>query len=275
MMVAMSDLSLDHYLHRIGYAGERSNTLAVLAAVQRAHAQAIPFENLDPWLGRPLALDVPSLERKLVHQRRGGFCFEHNLLLAAALRALGFTVLELAARVRWNAPDDTPRPRTHMLLLVTIGVTRYLADVGFGGHTLTAPLRLDRRSPQTTPHGPARLNHADGLYTAQVEVHGEWRDLYRFDQQPQLHVDYEMACFYLCQHPQSMFRSTLVAARALPDGRLALRDRQLTFYGLDGRVESQELDSADALREVLAKRFGVQLEGVEGLDEAIAQRLFP
>ncbi|WP_217283570.1 arylamine N-acetyltransferase family protein [Pseudaquabacterium terrae] len=267
----MSDFSLDHYLHRIGYSGERTNTLPVLAALQRAHAQAIAFEDLDPWLGRPLSLDAASVERKLVHEGRGGFCFEQNLLFATALRALGFTVLDLAARVGWNLPENATRPRTHRVLLVTIGVTRYLADVGFGGHTLTAPLRLDRRSPQSTPHGPARVQYTDGLYTTQVEIGGEWRELYRFDLQPQLAVDYEMACWYVCHHPASIFRTQLIAARALPDGRLALRDRTLTFYGLDGRVDSQELGTAAELREALQKRFGLSLDGVDGLDAALAR----
>ena len=262
MTASSSSFDLDPYLYRIGFRGDRTNTLATLAAVQRGQATSIPFENLDPWLRRPVALDLESVQRKLVQEGRGGFCFEHNLLLGQALRAIGFTVQDLLARVRWNIPDDAPRPRTHMVLVVTIGVQRYLVDTGFGGHTLTGPLRLDRRSPQVTPHGPVRLQYADGLYTPLVEVQGEWRPLYSFDLQPQRAPDYEMACWYVCNHPASIFRTQLMAARPLADGRLALRGRDLTFYGLDGRVEAQTLPSPDAVCEVLATRFGIRLDGL-------------
>jgi N-hydroxyarylamine O-acetyltransferase len=253
---------LDAYLHRIGFSGERQNTLDTLAAVQRGQAMSIAFENIDPWLRRPVALDSASVQRKLVQDGRGGFCFEHNLLLGQALRALGFSVMDLAARVRWNVPDDQPRPRTHMLLVVTIGVQRYLVDSGFGGHTLTAPLRMDRRSPQMTPHGPVRLQHEGGLYTPQVQVQGEWRPLYTFDLQPQRAADYAMACWYLCNHPASIFRTQLMAARPLPDGRLALRHRDLSFHRLDGGVQTETLPSAEAVCEALATRFGIRLDGL-------------
>lgn len=145
-----AELDLDAYLHRIGYGGPRNTTLETLAAVHRAHVGAIAFENLDPWLGRPVALDIGAVQRKLVAQRRGGFCYEHNLLLGRALAALGFGVTELAARVRWNVPTEVTRPRTHMLLAVNVAAQRYIVDAGFGGHTITAPLRLDRRVPQRT-----------------------------------------------------------------------------------------------------------------------------
>ena len=261
-MTSSAAFDLDTYLYRIGYRGERHNSFDTLAGIQRAQAMAIPFENLDPWLRRPVALDIGSVHRKLVHGGRGGFCFEHNLLLGHALRALGFTVLDLAARVRWNIPDDQPRPRTHMVLVVTIGVQRYLVDTGFGGHTLTGPLRMDRRSPQVTPHGPVRLQYEGGLYTPQVEVQGEWRPLYSFDLQPQRAPDYEMACWYLCNHPSSIFRGQLMAARPLADGRLALRNRELTFYGLDGRVESETLPTPAAVCDALSLRFGIRLDGI-------------
>src|SRR5688572_5787925 len=97
-------LDLDAYFERIGHRGPRPATLDTLAAIHALHPAAIPFENLDPFLGRPVRLDLPSLERKLVDERRGGYCFEHNLLLAAVLRRLGFAVTGLAARVLWNQP---------------------------------------------------------------------------------------------------------------------------------------------------------------------------
>lgn len=269
----MTTFNLDAYLQRIGHAGPRTISLDTLSAVHHAHASSIAFENLDPLLGRPVRLDIDSLQRKLVTERRGGFCYEHNLLLGAALRTMGFTVVDLAARVRWNVPTDITRPRTHMLLAVNVAAQRVLVDAGFGGHTLTAPLRMDRRVPQRTPHGTMRLLYREGLYELQAEVGGpggsEWRALYCFDQQPQQTSDYEMACWYLCHHPESIFRTALVAARPVADGRIALRDHKFTRYRPGGEPEVRTLDNGAALRDVLQQQFGLRLDGIEGLDERL------
>lgn len=266
----MSASDLEPYLQRIGLAGPRPLSLDTLVAVHRAHAGAIAWETLDPWLGRPVELTLQALQRKLVQQRRGGYCYEQNLLLGAALRGLGFTVDNLAARVHWNIAPGVTRPRTHMLLAVNVAAQRYLVDAGFGGLTLTAPLRMDRRSPQRTPHGAMRLVRDEGLHVLEAEVSGPegpaWHALYSFDLQPQLQADYEMASWYQCHHPLSTFRSTLMAARPLPDGRLNLRDSQLTFHGLDGRKIVTHLASGAAMRQVLQDRFGITIGDIPGLD---------
>ena len=105
------------------------------------HPQAIPFENLDPLLKRPVKLDLASLQAKMVEAGRGGYCFEHNTLFANVLRELGFKVQEGTARVRWSVPQGVRTPRVHCLLFVEAEGDDYLVDVGFGGNVLTAPLR--------------------------------------------------------------------------------------------------------------------------------------
>jgi N-hydroxyarylamine O-acetyltransferase len=105
------DFDIETYLARIGYDGPRAADLATLRAIHRRHPAAIPFENLDPLLGRPVALDIEALQEKLVRGRRGGYCFEENALFAAALEALGFAVTRLAARVRWGRPPESPEAR--------------------------------------------------------------------------------------------------------------------------------------------------------------------
>lgn len=161
---------LDSYLARIGYAGDRSPTMATLRAIASRHPAAIPFENLDALLRRPIALDPVSLQQKLVASRRGGWCFEHNLLLGHALTALGFSVTGLAARVLWLAPPGPPRPRSHMLLRVDLPASgaapgrdgpasnAHLVDVGFGGLTLTGVLQFVPDLEQETPHETFRIS---------------------------------------------------------------------------------------------------------------------
>ena len=133
---------LDAYCARIGYSGDRAPTLTTLRALHLAHAQTIPFENLNPLLGLPTPLDPASLMRKLVHDRRGGYCFEQNLLFSHALKAIGFSIVQLTARVIWNQPDGAETMRSHMLLKVDLPEGPHIADVGFGGLTLTSPLEL-------------------------------------------------------------------------------------------------------------------------------------
>lgn len=144
-------LDLDAYLRRIGYGGERAPTLPVLQAIAARHTEAIAFENLNPLLRWPVRLDLQSLQDKMVRDGRGGYCFEQNLLLSAALTALGFQVGGLAARVLWNAPEGAVTARGHMLLRVELEVP-HVVDVGFGGLTLTGVLRRDFRL--TLPDAP-------------------------------------------------------------------------------------------------------------------------
>src|SRR5437764_14945061 len=123
------------YLERVGLRGRPG-----LAEVHRAHLAAIPFENLDPHRGVPVSLRLADLQRKLVERRRGGYCFEQNLLLKAALEALGAEVDMMLARVRLGAPPGAVRPRSHLVLRVRTEGATWHADVGFGNGTPMEPL---------------------------------------------------------------------------------------------------------------------------------------
>ena len=124
-----------------GYLGPETWAPApVSAEVHRAHVTSIPFENLDPHRGVPVSLELADLQRKLVADRRGGYCFEHNLLFAAALEALGVRVEPMLARVRMGRPPGSPRPRTHLVHRVHAEDGVWLADVGFGNGTLLEPI---------------------------------------------------------------------------------------------------------------------------------------
>ena len=262
---------LNSYFQRIGYAGPRTATLDTLRALHLHHAQAIAFENLDPLCGRPVRLDLPSLEQKLVHGSRGGYCFEHNLLFSHVLRELGFNVTGLAARVLWNAPESAIRPRGHMLLRVDLPNGAYIADVGFGGLTLTGPLRLVTDVAQTTPHEPFRLIGADGDFVLQALLRDTWRPLYRFDLQQQFPADYEVTSWYLSNHPESHFVRNLMAARPAPDRRYGLFNNQLTVHHLDGNTEQRTLRSAAEIRATLETCFGLRLPNDPQIDAALTR----
>lgn len=264
------DIDLAAYLRRIGFDAAPRPDLATLNELARRHAAAIPFENLSPLMGAGVPLDMPSIERKLVLDRRGGYCFEQNRLFAAALQRVGFEVECLAARVMWNRPPDAVAPRTHMLLTVRLDGTPHVVDVGFGGLTLTGALRLQGGVEQPTAHEPFRLVELDGSWRMEAQLRGQWRPLYAFDLQPQHAVDCEAPNWYMSTHPQSPFVNHLVCALALPDRRLALMNRQFSVHSLQGETRTRVLQTSAELLDVLRDEFGIG--GLEG-EARLLQRL--
>ena len=268
-------LDLDAYFARVRYRGSAAPTVETLAALHALHPAAIPFENLDPLLRRPVRLDATTLQDKLVTGGRGGYCYEHNLLFAGVLRALGFSVRGLAARVLWNAPADAVRPRSHMLLRVDLDGVPYVADVGFGGLTLTAPLRLETGVEQVTPHEPFRLVRSGPDVVMQARVRGAWASLYRFGEEEHLPVDFEVANWYVSTHPDSHFLKSLMVARALPGVRYALLNGTLTTYRASGEPTRQRLASGADIRALLASTFEINVRDLPGLDDALQRLIEP
>jgi N-hydroxyarylamine O-acetyltransferase len=264
-------INLDAYFERIGYGGNVSPTLETLQAIHLHHAIAIAFENLTPLLKQPVLLDLKSLKKKLIYDRRGGYCFEQNLLLQSVLLALGFRVKNLAARVLWNIPEGTITPRSHMLLQVEIDGKPYLADVGFGGITQTAPLSLTPDIEQQTPHEPFRLIAIDQTYTLQAKLGQEWKSLYRFDLQEQYLSDYEVSNWYVSTHPNSRFVTGLMAARPDIDRRYSLLNNQLTIHYLNGQTERRILKDVTEIRAALEDLFRLQLPIASDLDRVLQQ----
>jgi N-hydroxyarylamine O-acetyltransferase len=264
-------IDLDTYFERIGFAGERKPTLVVLRELHRLHPQAIPFENLDPLLRRPVLLDPASLEAKLVKGGRGGYCFEQNLLFAEVLRALGFKLREATARVRWSVPPGVTTPRVHALLIVEAEGESYLVDVGFGGNVATAPLLLRSREEQTTPHEPFRLAQEDDRVVVEAKLGGTWVSLYATDLAESIPPDFELGNWFTSAHPGSIFVNGLLAARADADRRYAFRNNELSIHKLSGGTEKRTLRSVPEMRDALTDLLKVRLDGLDGLDAALTR----
>jgi N-hydroxyarylamine O-acetyltransferase len=254
-----SDFRLDKYLARIGYTGTTAANLETLKALQTTHLAAIPFEAIDPYLGRPVNLDPAAVQAKLVDGNRGGYCFEQNLLFKAALEAIGFEVTGLAGRVRWMSPPDSPLgPKTHMLLKVDVADGVYLADVGFGACLLDAPLQFKTDIEQTTALGTYRLTQTGGLFSLSAKRGTGWRTMYVFDMQPQIHSDYELGNWFTSTNPNLPLTSRLIAERIAGGQRYRLVDRRFSTERRDGEVITERtLQSAGELAEVLRDTFKI------------------
>lgn len=260
------DLDLSAYLKRIGLPGalaaDGTPTLDALRALQRAHVTAIPFENLEIMSGRPIRLDLPGLQDKLVRRRRGGYCYEHVSLFAAAAERLGFTVVGPHARVTLGALG--PRPATHALLHVTIpGVEgAWVCDVGFGrGPLEPLPLvdgvevdqdgwrfRLERRTVEPNT----------GLWTLYQTGSQGWIDRHVFTLHPQYPIDYVVGNHFVSTSPRSPFTARPYAQRFTAAEHHVLDERTWTTERPDGSRTAREL-SPGQVPEVLADVFGIFL----------------
>ena len=250
--------SLSAYLARIGYAGCREPTLAVLRDIHALHPAAIAFEGLDPFLGRPVDLDPSSIQVKLVHGRRGGYCHEHNALFHDMLVALGFAVRPLGGRVVWMAPGRVA-PLSHRITLVDLAEGRFIADVGVGGQTPTAPLRLEPGLEQLTSHGTYRLMRDGEGFKMQLRLSDRWATMYRFNLEPKTRADFEMANWFTSTHPRTRFTQNLVAARIVGQSRITLLNTSLIIRHLDGSQEQRTLADAHDLQRVLESMMGLDL----------------
>ncbi|QBQ99994.1 arylamine N-acetyltransferase family protein [Paraburkholderia pallida] len=265
----MTDLDfrfdLDRYFARIGYDGERKASLDVLRALHRLHPRAIAFENLDPFAGRRVSVAPPDVFDKLVASRRGGYCFEHNTVLAHALMQLGFRIEPLAARVLFGRPAGTITPRTHMLLRVHVDGAAWLADVGFGSASLCAPLLFAERGAQATLLEPARLTPLGEREWKLEQYDGNaWIDVYRFDDAPAQWVDYEVANWYTSAAPQSFFTENLIACIAREDSRAILFNDRYAERDATGQQATEHLiGSAEELARCLNERFGIDTAGFD------------
>jgi N-hydroxyarylamine O-acetyltransferase len=246
---------LESYLARIEYDRPLRIDAACLADLHEAHMAAIPFENLDIFLGRPIRIDLASVQEKLVGARRGGYCFEHATLFRAALERMGFPCRLLAARVRLGAAGE-PRPRSHFLLEVDTPQGQYLADVGFGHDGPLHPMPLLPGLVSHVPGAAHRLRHEGGLWVLEGDGGDGWDDLYAFTLEPQLTVDMEVANHYVATHPSSIFRKTLTVQRLRRSRRASLRGTTLDIR-VNNRSERSEVSSDDALLTLLEGEFGL------------------
>ncbi|MFJ8634753.1 arylamine N-acetyltransferase [Streptomyces sp. NPDC093568] len=266
----MSDtlrFDLDAYFRRIGWEGEPRADPATLRGVHLAHLRGIPFENLDALRRTAPSLKIADLMAKLVHSRRGGYCYEHNTLFAHALETLGFKVTRLAARVVVGADRIESRPRTHMALVVEApGDPRpYLADVGFGAAgALLEPVPLtagvefrdaERRHRLThVPHdGPLQL----WVLQAHDPAKDDWADQYAFTLEPFEQPDFEVINWHIGTNPRSPFTQRVYVRGLTAERHLLLHGRLLTETRADGKVVEREVTREEEARRLLDEEFGI------------------
>jgi N-hydroxyarylamine O-acetyltransferase len=246
------DFQLSDYSARIAHRLAAPSPDA-LRALQAAQLAAIPFENIDPFLGILPDLDDRAIWDKLVTRRRGGYCLELNALFGTALCALGYDATPVLARVRMGAPRGSVR--AHLAHVVRCGATRFLADVGFGGSAPEAPLEIGVTGEQPDRLGRFRLR-ADpetGETVVERQTSDGWFALYGFDEVPVTDPDRIAANFFCARFPTSPFPNHLMLNRVAAAGRSSLFDLRLTTPAGERTVGSEV-----ELARVFAEEFALE-----------------
>lgn len=249
-------MNVSAYLARIGFSGSAPPTSETLRDLHVAHMRTVPFENLDISLGREITCDEQRFLDKIVHQRRGGFCYELNGAFAALLRELGFSVGLLSARVS-REDGSASAEFDHMALRVDLDEP-WLVDVGFGDSFL-APLRLKPEIEQEQSSGRFRIVQVGDVMILQRMREGEfWKSLYQFTLTPRQLSDFEPRCHFQQTSPESHFTQQRICTMPTADGRLTLSDLKL-IRTIGERREEQIFGSEEEWRSTLRDLFGVQL----------------
>lgn len=254
-------MNLFSYLARIGFNHEPRADMETLRGLLRTHVLCVPFENLDVQLGRPLTTDVEDAYRKIVIDRRGGWCYEQNGLFGWALAQIGFEVTRVAAAVM-RAERGEVSDANHLALLVRVPGSgdKWLADVGFGG-SLLEPIRLEENEYMHEPYrlGLRRLDDGHWQFW---EDHGNGEFSYDFRAEPASEITLARRCEFLQTNPESSFVLNLVAQIRGPDRHSSLRGRVLSVR--DARGERvMTLDSSAQLLETLKEIFGLDVPEIE------------
>ncbi|HEX5833694.1 MAG TPA: arylamine N-acetyltransferase [Pyrinomonadaceae bacterium] len=248
-------MNINAYLERINYHGPTIPSAETLRALQLAHLQTVPFENLSIHAGETIVLEDAALFTKIVEHRRGGFCYECNGLFAALLRELGFEVTKLSAEVA-NAQGGYSQPFDHMTLLVG-GPQRWLVDVGFGDSFLE-PLLLDERSEQAEGEGAYKILDENGYLVLIRREANVWTPQYRFTLTPYEYADFGGMCRYHQTSPESHFTQKRVCSRATESGRITLSDMRL-IETRDGERTERDVKNQQEYDAALQQHFGVAL----------------
>jgi N-hydroxyarylamine O-acetyltransferase len=249
---------LMQYLERIGLSRPPDPDEEGLRLVHTAQAFSIPFENIEIHLGRSISLKPVDLVEKILRQKRGGYCFELNGILYQALKALGFSVRPHMARVLYGR--TAPSERTHEVLVVAVSGEKWLADTGFGGPGLRAPIPIttDLAHEQFGERYRLRRDPDLGL-VLQKETRDLLLDLYAFNEDElTLEVDIEMGNHFTSTSPLSIFRLHRMCSLAQSWGRVTLNDMELTMHR-DGQSISRTLPPGPEYMAALAKHFGIDV----------------
>ncbi len=248
------NFSLNDYLNRIQFVGALTPAVQLLTGVMRAQLHSVPFENLDVQAGKIVSMVPEDIVDKIIHRKRGGYCYEVNGLFSMALTALGFEYDIIGARPMFYPQR---RPKTHVVLLVKIGAERWLCDTGFGSFGLRAPIGLHQLGQIIQQDNETFMLDKDerNEFVLKALVKGEWANQFGFDLQPMEWIDFSLANYYNSTHPDAVFVKQYLVMQQNPEGRILLTGDQLKEWR--GDQETASYVPPEQLDTVLLEKFNL------------------
>ncbi|MCK6602835.1 MAG: arylamine N-acetyltransferase [Bacteroidetes bacterium] len=247
----------DLYLRRIGFSGPLEPTAKTLARLQEMHLLSVPFENLDIHSRQSINLAPDALFQKIVEKKRGGFCYELNGLFFDLLKAAGFDVQRISARVFNRQKGEFGPEFDHLALWVRMTDTDYLADVGFGDFS-RHPLRIKPDLIQADPAGQFRLLlQEDNQFLVQKSQTGSWENQYLFSLKSHSIEAFSEMCRFHQTSPESHFTRQKLVSLATRNGRITLTDR-IFRETENGAVKTEIAVKETEFGDYLEKYFPVQ-----------------
>jgi N-hydroxyarylamine O-acetyltransferase len=249
--------NLDSYFERTNYKGSTEVSEGTLRDIHIAHTLNVPFENLDVFYKRPILLDGASLYKKMVKERRGGYCFEMNGIFSLVLQEMGFKVTNLLARVTIDGIHYTTK--THQAILVETGGNKWLADVGFGNDGIIAPLILEENTEQKQFAHTYRLITDSSLgYVLQKKNEDGYNPLYAFALDECSPEDFLMSNHFTSTFPESFFLKMRMCTMPTKDGRITLTDDHFKMVEKND-VLDLPIANEDEFNAALKEHFGLNL----------------
>ncbi len=250
-------MDIQSYLARINYSGEIIPGFDVLAALQRSHLMAVPFENLD--IHSHVPIDLANTFDKIVTRRRGGFCYELNGLFHELLKTTGFTVKMVSARVSAGEKGFGPE-FDHMAIIANLDKTDYLVDVGFGDFALY-PLKITLHKELQDPTGIFRIKPFNEEYKVVMKKNaaGAFIPEYLFSEKERQLADFYDMCRYHQTSSDSHFTQKRICSLPVKEGRITLTGNMLKITA-KGTVTERELESEEEVRLVLADLFNIKID---------------
>jgi N-hydroxyarylamine O-acetyltransferase len=243
------------YLKRIGIKNnEIRPTLSNLKLLQKHHLLNIPFENLDIHRNIPITLDVNKFYRKIVENKRGGFCYELNGLFFELLKEMGFTGRIISARVS-NGTGGFGEEYDHLAILTKIDGAEYLTDVGFGDF-IGEPLKFILDEEQEDENGTFLIRKFDNEYFEVVKKDSQHRNSeYIFRDLARDLSEFAGMCEFH-QGSGSHFSKGRVCSLMTDQGRKTLTDKKF-IETVRGVITETDIISDRDFQEILEREFGI------------------
>lgn len=255
----MNDSEISKYLSRINLNDCTAN-LEDLTKLQEHHMENIPFENLDIVVGRKIDLNMRHLFEKVITKKRGGYCFELNLLYADLLRSLGFSPRPVLGRVWLSNPLRTP-PRNHLALLLDLEGKTYVTDVGFGGLITRVPLDINDSSLVNDKVGIVRIIPFGGRqYMIQRQKEKGWTKQYSFEDVEISQEDIEISNYFMSTHPNSHFYQHKFVGKNTKEGRIGLFNNKISFRTGIKVVGKKRIEYGKDWLETIKTEFSLNLD---------------